>query len=85
MVPLHLITNHSSVIFKFDKFITPKKYDYNWVVSIELMPDTKKKFIFNVYLPHDKDDNEEEYLDCLTKLYNLLAECDYMCYCCQRL
>ena len=33
----------------------------------------------HVYLPYDKKDNEEEYLDRLTKLYNLVAECDSTC------
>ena len=64
---------------KFDKFITPHKYDYDWVVSIEIVSDTKKMYVFNVYLNYDKDDNEEEYLDRLMKLHNLLAECDSTC------
>ena len=33
-------------------------------------------YIFNVYLPYDKLDNEEEYIDRLAKLHNILAECD---------
>ena len=35
---------------KFDKFITPHKYEYDWVVSIEIVSDTKKMYVFNVYL-----------------------------------
>ena len=62
-----------------DKFITPHKYDYDWVVSIEITTGGKKIYIFNVYLPYDKKDNEEEYLDRLTKLHNLVAECDSTC------
>ena len=50
---------------KYDEFIIPHKY---WVVSIEIVSGTKKMYIFNVYLPYDKKDNEEEYLDRLTKL-----------------
>ena len=61
---------------KFYKFITPHKYDYDWVVSIEIVSDTKNMFVFNVSLPYDKKYNEEEYLDPLKKLHNLLAECD---------
>ena len=64
---------------KFYKFITPHKYDYDWVVSIEIVYDTKKMYVFNVYLPYDKNYNEEEYLDRLMKLHNLLAECDSTC------
>ena len=36
-------------------------------------------YIFNVYLPYDKLDNEEEYIDRLAKLRNILAECDSTC------
>ena len=43
------------------------------------MSDTKKMYVFNVYLPYDKNANKEEYLDRLTKLHNLLAECDSTC------
>ena len=39
----------------------------------------KKMYIFNVYLPYDKLDNEEEYIDRLAKLHNILAECDSTC------
>ena len=62
-----------------DKFITPHKYDYDWVVSIEITTGGEKIYIFNVYLPYDKKDNEEEYLDRLTKLHNLVAECVSTC------
>ena len=64
------------MINKFDQFITPHKYDYDWVVSIEIVSDTKKMYVFNVYLPYDKNYNEEEHLDRFTKIHNLLAECD---------
>jgi len=33
----------------------------------------------NVYLPYDKKDDKEEYLDHLTKLHNLLDECISSC------
>ena len=46
---------------KFDKCITPHKYEYDWVVGIEISSDNKKMYIFNAYLPYDKLDNEEEY------------------------
>ena len=59
---------------KYDEFIIPHKYEYDWVVSIEFISGTKKMYIFNVYLPYDKKDNEEEYLDRLTKLHNLVDE-----------
>ena len=36
-------------------------------------------FIFNVYLPCDNQDNEDEYLDRLTKLHNIVCECDSSC------
>ena len=49
------------------------------VVSIEILSDNKKMYIFNVYLPYDKLDNEEEYIDRLAKLHNILAECDSTC------
>ena len=39
---------------KFDKYITPHKNYYDWVVSIEIVSDTKKMYVFNVYLPYDK-------------------------------
>ena len=64
---------------RFDQFIIPHKYDYDWVVSIEILSDNKKMYIFNVYLPYDKLDNEEEYIDRLGKLHNILAECDSTC------
>ena len=65
---------------QFDKFITPHKYEYDWVVSIEISSDNKKMNIFNVYLPYDKLDNEEAYyIDRLAKLHNILAECDNTC------
>ena len=64
---------------KFDQFIVPHKYEYDWVVSIEILSDNKKMYIFNVYLPYDKLDNEEEYIDRLAKLHNILAECDSTC------
>ena len=35
---------------KFDSYVTPQKYDYDWVVSIEIAHDQKKMYIFNVYL-----------------------------------
>ena len=47
-------------------YITPHKYDYDWVVSIEIAYDNKRMFIFNVYLRCDNQDNEDEYLDRLT-------------------
>ena len=64
---------------KFDRFITSHKYEYDWVVSVEIAMDTKKMYIFNVYLPCDNVDNEEEFLDRISKLHNLLAECDSSC------
>ena len=64
---------------KFDTFITPHKYDYDWVVSIEIVSDTKKMYVFNVYLPCEKNYNKEEYLDRLMKLHYLLAKCDSTC------
>ena len=36
-------------------------------------------FVFNVYLPCDKQDNEDEYLERLTKLHNIVSECDSSC------
>ena len=48
-------------------------------MSIEILSDNKKMYIFNVYLPYDKLDNEEEYIDRLAKLRNILAECDSTC------
>ena len=45
---------------KFDQFIIRHIYEYDWVVSIEISSDNKKMYIFNVYLPYDKLDNEEE-------------------------
>ena len=41
--------------------------------------DNKRMFIFNVYLPCDNQDNEDEYLDRLTKLHNIVCECDSSC------
>ena len=64
---------------KFDRYITPQKYDYDWVVSIEISHDHKKMYIFNVYLPCDNRENEVEYLDRLAKLHKLIAECDSSC------
>ena len=49
------------------------------MVNLEIISGTKKMYIFNVYLPYDKKDNEEEYLDRLTKLHNLVDECDSSC------
>ena len=48
-------------------------------MSIEIVSGTKKMYIFNVYLPYDKKDNEEEYLHRLTKLHNLVDEYDSSC------
>ena len=59
--------------------ITPHKYEYDWVVSIEIAYDNKRMFIFNVYLPYDNQDNEDEYLGRLTKLHNIVSECDSSC------
>ena len=39
---------------QLDTYITPHKYEYDWVVSIEIAHDNKRMFIFNVYLPCDK-------------------------------
>ena len=64
---------------KKDDSITPHKYEYDWVVSIEIAYDNKQMFIFNVYLPCDKQENEEEFIDRLAKLHNLVAECDSSC------
>ena len=55
---------------KFDSYITPQKYEYDWVVSIEIAHDHKKIYIVNVYLPCDNRENEVEYLDRLAKLHN---------------
>ena len=55
------------------------KYDYDWVVSIEIAYHNKRMFIFYVYLPCDNQDNEDEYLDRLTKLHNIVSECDSSC------
>ena len=63
----------------FDKFIIPHKYEYDWVVSVEIVTDNKKMYVFNVYLPCDKTDNEVEYQDRLAKLHNLIDECDSTC------
>ena len=52
---------------KFDSYITPHKYDYDWVISIEIAHDHKKMCIFNVYLPCDNRENEVEYLDRLAR------------------
>ena len=60
-------------------YITPHKYEYDWVVSIEIAYDNKRMFIFNVYLRCDNQDNEDEYLDRLTKLHNIVSECDSSC------
>ena len=60
--------------------IIPHKYEYDWVVSIEISYDNKKMYIFNVHLPFDKLDNDEEYIDRLAKMHNtILAECDSTC------
>ena len=64
---------------KFDSYITPHKYDYDWVISIEIAHDHKKMYICNVYLPCDNRENEVEYLDRLAKLHNIIAECDSSC------
>ena len=64
---------------KFDQCIIPHKYEYDWVVGIDILSDNEKMYIFNVYLPYDKLDNEEEYIDRLAKLHNILAECDSTC------
>ena len=61
---------------KYDEFIIPHKFEYDRVVNLEIISGTKKMYIFNVYLPYDKKDNEEEYLERLTKLHNLVDECD---------
>ena len=35
---------------KYDKCITPHRYEYNWVVSIEIATKTKKMYIICIYL-----------------------------------
>ena len=55
-------------------------YSCHIIVSVlKLQLGKKKIYIFNVYLPYDKKDTEEVYLDRLTKLHNLVAECDSTC------
>ena len=61
---------------KLDTYRTPHKYEYDWVVSIEIAYGNKRMFIFNVCLHCDKQDNEDEYLERLTKLHNNVSECD---------
>ena len=63
----------------FDQFIIPHKYEYDCVVSIDISSGNTIMYMFNIYLPYDKLDNEEEYIDRLAKLHNILAECDSIC------
>jgi len=64
---------------KFDKYTIPHKYDYDWVVSVEIFTDNKKMYIFNVYLPFDKIDTEVKYMDHSAKVRNLIEECNSAC------
>ena len=64
---------------KFDSYTTPHKYDYDWVVSIEIAHDQNIMYICNVCLPCDNR-NEMEYLDRLAKLHYLIAEWGSSCW-----
>lgn len=64
---------------KWDNNITPIKFEYEWVVGIKIYDNNKLMYIVNVYLPYECSENEDEFVDRLSKLNVLLDELDSTC------
>ena len=58
------------------RFIRVIDLSVNWCVAIELVMDSTKFVIFNVYLPYQCNDNEDDYINCLSALKTFIDELD---------
>ena len=65
---------------KFTEYISPIKYEHDWIVGIEIMVDNKKCVILCVYMPYQKYEYEDMYLQNLGALAAILADLEHTCY-----
>ena len=64
---------------KFDRFITPIKFDLDWLIGIIFEQDGRKFAIICVYMPYECNANEDIYLEKLGVLHSILDELDSTC------
>ena len=56
------------------KFVQRLELSVDWCVAIELQMESTKLVIFNIYLPYQCKDNEDEYLNCLGCIKTFVEE-----------
>ena len=61
---------------QIDSIISILETGENWMTCVSLKIQDSKLFIISVYLPYEKNDNSEEFVNCLAKLESFIAECD---------
>ena len=64
---------------EFDRFITPIKFDLDWLAGIMFEQDGRKYAIICVYMPYECSDNADIYLEKLGVLHSILDELDTTC------
>ena len=63
-----------------DPIIKPLSLTCDWCAGIELSLESKKLYIFNVYLPYQCPGNTDKYLECLGTIHSFINELDSTCY-----
>ena len=58
------------------RFIHRIELNVDWCTAIELVLDSTKLVVFNVYLPYQCIDNEDEYINCLGAIKSFIEELD---------
>ena len=67
------------MVGQIDQFITPIKFDLDWLTGIMFEQDGRKYAIICVYMPYECNANEDIYLDKLGVLHSILDELDTTC------
>ena len=58
------------------KYISRIDLAVDWCVAIEINMDSTKFVIFNIYLPYQCNDNEDEYVSCLSSIKTFMDDID---------
>ena len=64
---------------EYDRFITPIKFDVDWLTGIIFNQDGKKYAVLSVYMPYESKANEDKYIEKLGVLHAILSELQTSC------
>ena len=64
-----------------DSYVSPLKFEHDWITGIEIKYDNKKHVLLCVYMPclNGSDDHDNLYLQCLGILLSIIEDVNCIC------